>query len=123
MDSISHTRNEARDAAQPPVAQPYELIIFDCDGVLVDSERITARVFADMLGDPVADTILDALRAAGSAGLTRTKISNLFSRNAAANQIARALGELARRGLAGQRKGDAATGRPAEIWIATGGRA
>jgi len=26
-----------------------ELIIFDCDGVLVDSERITNRVFADML--------------------------------------------------------------------------
>jgi hypothetical protein len=76
-----------------------------------------------MLGDPVADTILDALRAAGPAGLTRTEISNLFSRNAAANQIARALGELARRGLAGQRKGDAAIGRPAEIWIATGGRA
>jgi hypothetical protein len=80
-------------------------------------------IFADMLGDPVADTILDALRAAGPAGLTRTEISNLFSRNAAANQIARALGELARRGLAGQRKGDAAIGRPAEIWIATGGRA
>jgi len=28
---------------------PPELIIFDCDGVLVDSELITNRVFADML--------------------------------------------------------------------------
>ncbi len=80
-------------------------------------------IFGDMLGDPVADTILDALRTAGSAGLTRTEISNLFSRNAAANQIARALGELARRGLAGQRKREGTSGRPAEIWIATeGGR-
>lgn len=30
---------------------PYELVIFDCDGVLVDSERITNRVFAAMLND------------------------------------------------------------------------
>jgi len=29
----------------------YQLVIFDCDGVLVDSERITNRVFADLLGE------------------------------------------------------------------------
>ncbi len=29
----------------------YKLIIFDCDGVLVDSERITNQVFADMLNE------------------------------------------------------------------------
>ena len=29
----------------------YELIIFDCDGVLVDSERITNQVFAEMLNE------------------------------------------------------------------------
>jgi beta-phosphoglucomutase-like phosphatase (HAD superfamily) len=46
MDSISHTRTDAQD--ETPA---YELVIFDCDGVLVDSERITARVFADMLGE------------------------------------------------------------------------
>lgn len=28
-----------------------DLIVFDCDGVLVDSERITERVFAQMLGE------------------------------------------------------------------------
>ena len=28
---------------------PIELVIFDCDGVLIDSERITNRVFAQML--------------------------------------------------------------------------
>lgn len=27
----------------------FELIIFDCDGVLVDSERITNRIFSEML--------------------------------------------------------------------------
>jgi HAD superfamily hydrolase (TIGR01509 family) len=29
----------------------FQLVIFDCDGVLVDSERITNRVFADMLNE------------------------------------------------------------------------
>ena len=29
----------------------YQLVIFDCDGVLVDSERITNQVFADLLGE------------------------------------------------------------------------
>jgi len=29
----------------------YLLVIFDCDGVLVDSERITNQVFADLLGE------------------------------------------------------------------------
>lgn len=32
-----------------PAARPYDLVIFDCDGVLVDSERISARVFASLL--------------------------------------------------------------------------
>ena len=80
-------------------------------------------IFGDMLGDQVADTILAALRAAGARGLTRTELNNLFSRNVPASQIARALGELARRSLAAQRRDDATAGRPAEIWVATDGRA
>jgi HAD superfamily hydrolase (TIGR01509 family) len=30
---------------------PFELIVFDCDGVLVDSERIANRVFCEQLDD------------------------------------------------------------------------
>jgi len=30
---------------------PFKLVIFDCDGVLVDSERITNQIFIDMLAD------------------------------------------------------------------------
>ncbi|MEJ7688402.1 MAG: HAD family phosphatase [Variovorax sp.] len=30
---------------------PFEAVLFDCDGVLVDSEPITNRVLADMLGE------------------------------------------------------------------------
>ncbi|HTE41749.1 MAG TPA: HAD hydrolase-like protein, partial [Steroidobacteraceae bacterium] len=29
----------------------FDLVIFDCDGVLVDSERITNQVFCAMLND------------------------------------------------------------------------
>jgi DNA replicative helicase MCM subunit Mcm2 (Cdc46/Mcm family) len=87
------------------------------------SRKSVEYVFGDMLGDQIADTILDALRAAGSRGLTRTEINNLLSRNVPANQIARALGELARRGLVAQRKDDAGAGRAAQIWVATDGRA
>jgi beta-phosphoglucomutase-like phosphatase (HAD superfamily) len=29
----------------------FELVIFDCDGVLVDSELITNRIFARMLNE------------------------------------------------------------------------
>ncbi|HEX5306632.1 MAG TPA: HAD family phosphatase [Dyella sp.] len=32
-------------------APTLDLVIFDCDGVLIDSERITNRVFARMLGE------------------------------------------------------------------------
>lgn len=31
------------------VARPFDLVIFDCDGVLVDSERIAGRAFALLL--------------------------------------------------------------------------
>ena len=46
MDLIPHTGIDAHDEARA-----YELIIFGCDGVLVDGERITARVLAEMLGE------------------------------------------------------------------------
>jgi phage/plasmid primase-like uncharacterized protein len=84
------------------------------------SRKSVEYVFGDTLGDQAADTILAALRAAGSSGLTRTDINNLLSRSMPANQIARALGELSSRKLAVQRKGatSAIGGRPPEIWTA-----
>jgi HAD superfamily hydrolase (TIGR01509 family) len=33
------------------VGRPFELVIFDCDGVLVDSERISVRVEAELLAE------------------------------------------------------------------------
>ncbi|WP_338441182.1 hypothetical protein VZG28_10210 [Synechococcus elongatus IITB4] len=40
---------------------PFQLMIFDCDGVLVDSECITNRVFADMLNELGLPVTLDDL--------------------------------------------------------------
>jgi len=41
--------------------QKFELIIFDCDGVLVDSEPITNRVFGEMLGELGMQVTLDEM--------------------------------------------------------------
>jgi HAD superfamily hydrolase (TIGR01509 family) len=35
----------------PEALAPVELVIFDCDGVLVDSERLSVRVEAQLLGE------------------------------------------------------------------------
>jgi HAD superfamily hydrolase (TIGR01509 family) len=37
----------------------FELVIFDCDGVLVDSERISNQIFADMLNELGVPATLD----------------------------------------------------------------
>src|SRR5579872_89773 len=43
--SMSRTRGRRGESL------PFELIIFDCDGVLVDSEPILNRVHSDLLGE------------------------------------------------------------------------
>jgi hypothetical protein len=58
-------------------------------------EASVEYIFGAKLGDPVADTILAALREHGT-GLTRTEISNLFMRNMSADRIERAVGSLLR---------------------------
>jgi hypothetical protein len=55
-------------------------------------------IFGQSLGDPVADTILEALKAA-SDGLTRTEVSNLFGRHETTERIQQAIAELLRRGF------------------------
>jgi hypothetical protein len=80
------------------------------------AEASARYVFSDMLGDPVADEILIALRRAGAAGMTRTQIRDLFSRNQSGNGIARALTILEQRGKAKQAFRQT-KGRPAETWI------
>jgi hypothetical protein len=82
------------------------------------SEASAAHIFGNLLGDPVADDILLALRQAGSSGMTRTGISGLFGRNQSADRIGAALRLLATHGLA-RMVTRGTGGRSAEVWIAT----
>ncbi len=80
------------------------------------AEASARHVFGSSLGDPVADEILRAVRAAGRDGLTRTQISGLFQRHTSATRIGAALDLLARRNLVGRCTQETG-GRPTEVWV------
>jgi hypothetical protein len=80
------------------------------------SERSAKFIFGDALGDPTADTILQALRNSPT-GLARTDISALLGRHKPAQEIARALGVLASLGLAASKQ-EQTDGRATERWTA-----
>ncbi len=61
-------------------------------------ETSVKYIFGEALGDPVADTILEALKVARD-GLTRTEIYNLFGRHQRSENIQHAISELLRRGF------------------------
>jgi hypothetical protein len=84
------------------------------------SEASCYHLFGHSLGDPTADTLLAALKAAGANGLARTQInSGTFGRNKSSEDIVRALGVLERHGLAHSPESGktGAPGRPAERWF------
>jgi hypothetical protein len=82
------------------------------------AEASVLYVFGQQTGDPLADEILDALRACPE-GMTRDGIREYFQRNRRSSEIAGALGVLLKSKLAYMQK-DPATGpgRPAERWYA-----
>jgi hypothetical protein len=82
------------------------------------AEASAKHIFGAALGDPLADDILRALRAAKPHGLTRTEISALFKRHKDARSIGQALELLVREGLVDCRISQT-EGRPAETWFAT----
>ena len=61
------------------------------------AEASTLMIFGDSTGDPVADTILRAIRTTG--GLSDSQISDLFSRNVSGGRLERAKAVLATAGL------------------------
>lgn len=81
-------------------------------------EASVAYIFGNALGDPIADEILRALQQAGSDGMTRTAIRDLFGRHQSGERIGAALQLLATKGRA--RRGDKTLtgGRPPETWFA-----
>lgn len=78
-------------------------------------ESCVEFTFGDATGDPIADTILAALRQNG--GLTRTQINDLLGRNVSSDRIARALQALLAAGKARTAQQETA-GRPRETWTA-----
>lgn len=74
-------------------------------------------IFGGVIGNPQADKILLALRAAGNQGLTRTAIRDLFNRHQTAERIDAALNLLKQRNLAYVEE-LLTVGRSAELWRA-----
>jgi Protein of unknown function (DUF3987) len=79
-------------------------------------------IFGEMTGDAAGDVILRALRTAGSEGMAKRDIFNLFGRNLAAAKIDGALGRLQAAGKATSREVPPARGslggRPKQMWYA-----
>jgi hypothetical protein len=84
-------------------------------------EESASQIFADVLGDPIADAILVGLRQAGITGMTRTEIRDLFGRNCSGDRLGIALALLKTRGCA-RTEMRTTGGRPSEIWVLTNGR-
>ncbi len=61
------------------------------------SEKSTYLIFGDKTGDPIADTILDAIQRSG--GMSDTQIYNLFSRNVSGSRLSQAKAGLKGAGL------------------------
>lgn len=78
-----------------------------------------AYIFGGRLGDPTADAILSALRAARPNGLTRSELlHDVFGRNRPAAEIGRALDVLEQSRLVRRVEDRSGGGRPAERWFA-----
>jgi hypothetical protein len=64
------------------------------------AEASARHIFGDALGDPTADRIIQALRQAGAAGMTRTEINKHLGGHIKSAELDRALSELVRHGRA-----------------------
>lgn len=80
-------------------------------------EASAARIFGKLVGDPVADEILRALRQAPS-GLSRTALRDMFSRHLFGGRLGAGLDLLRSCGRA-KMELRPTSGRWAEMWFAT----
>jgi hypothetical protein len=80
------------------------------------SAASAAWIFGDSLGDPTADEIWAAAKER-PAGLTRTEVSDMFSRNKKRREIDRALAVLEDAGRLRRETRPPERGRHAEMWI------
>jgi hypothetical protein len=80
-------------------------------------ELSAVHIFGRAIGDPVADEIERALQHVGAAGMSRTAIRDMFSRNRSGDRIGAALHLLMTMGRARFETGTTG-GRPTETWFA-----
>ena len=73
-------------------------------------------IFGDSLGDPTADEIWSAAKERPG-GLTRTEVSDMFSRNKKRREIERALSVLEDAGRLRRQTRQPERGRATEVWI------
>ena len=83
------------------------------------SEASVRQIFGDALGDPIADTILAAVRSRKPDGMSRNEIRELFARNVESSRIGAALDKLMTAGKAVRHVITGQPGRPTEMWVAT----
>ncbi len=95
-----------------PVMRPEHLLA--ALAVWRYAEASAESIFGDAIGDPIADSILTAIRRQGE--LSRTDIGNLLSRHADKNRIDGALTSLLLSGLAEPVENRETGGRPQEVW-------
>jgi hypothetical protein len=86
------------------------------------SAASAAWIFGDSLGDPTADEIWSAAKDRPT-GVTRTEVSDMFSRNKKRREIERALNVLEDAGRLRRETGQPDRGRAAEVWIPVLGEA
>ncbi len=80
------------------------------------SEASAMRIFGNSVGDPIADTILEAIQAKPQ-GIDRTEISRLFSRHVDSSKIQVALNLISRLGKARMVFDKDTGGRSREVWL------
>jgi hypothetical protein len=80
------------------------------------AEDSARYIFGHTTGDPVADNIVVALRAAGTQGMTRTQIRDYFGRNIKGDRIHRAMSLLLKMGMV-RSSSEHTGGRPTERWF------
>jgi hypothetical protein len=78
------------------------------------AEASAAYIFGDALGDPVADKLLEAIRAAGHTGLTHTQQRELFARHESGHRLDGVRNLLESRGLI-ETIEERTAGRPVKI--------
>jgi hypothetical protein len=85
-------------------------------GVHQHSAASARWIFRDALGDPTADELWSTAKERPG-GLTRTEVSELFSRNKKRLEIERALSVLEEAGRLRRETRHAERGRSTEVWI------